>query len=63
MVPPFVEVGGRLYAVVNWTPDMDVEPERLAVRRLGGEEAAMVRSRLRDALFEAWAILPHPSAS
>lgn len=54
MVPPFIELGGRLRLVVNWAPDLQGD-EILVLRPLGEAETEALQSALEDAYFDVLA--------
>jgi hypothetical protein len=53
-MPPFIEIGNVVYAVVGWEPDMP-ERERYELRRLSAEEERRYRQCRRESDVELWA--------
>lgn len=56
MVPPFLEIGGRLMVVMNWTPDLGSD-FILLLRPANPDEADWLRKELADAYFDVFARL------
>jgi len=56
MLLPFVEIGGRMMVVVNWTSDLTSE-HALLLRPLNPEEKNWLNGELADAYFDVFARL------
>ena len=56
MVPPFMEIDGRMMAVVNWSADLTSE-HNLLLRPLNADERNWLSKELEDAYFDVFARL------
>ena len=54
MIPPFVEVGSKVYAVEGWEPDMP-DREQYVIWRLPDDEVRRYWQLKREADIELWA--------
>ncbi len=56
VVPPFLEIGGRLMVVANWAPDLTAD-HILLLRPLNADELAWLQRPIEDAYFEIFSRL------
>jgi len=53
-MPPFIEIDGKVYAVIGWEPDMPYK-ERYELRLLTADEEQRFRQIKRELEIELWA--------
>jgi len=53
-MPPFIEINGKVYAIIGWEPDIP-DKERYELRLLTADEEQRFRQIKRELEIELWA--------
>ena len=56
LIPPFIELSGRMWVVIKWTPGLSLEAP-LQLRPMHSDEMEWLEKELEDAYFDLFARL------